>query len=104
STRPATGHAPRFTDKHPLNFLFVGDILQALPGARVVCVRRNPMDTCLSNFRQLFAADATDYDYAYDLLETGRYYLLFDRLVRHWRSLWPERIVEVDYETLVAEP
>lgn len=104
STRPATGHAPRFTDKHPLNFLFVGDILQALPGARVVCVRRNPMDTCLSNFRQLFAADATDYDYAYDLLETGRYYLLFDRLVRHWCSLWPERIVEVDYETLVAEP
>lgn len=104
STRPATGHTRRFTDKHPLNFLFVGDILQSLPHARIVCVRRNPMDTCLSNFRQLFAADATDYDYSFDLLETGRYYLLFDRLVRHWRALWPDRIVELHYETLVESP
>ena len=104
STRPATGHTPRFTDKHPLNFLFAGDILRALPNARILCVRRNPMDTCLSNFRQLFAIDASDYDYSFDLLETGRYYLLFDRLVRHWQARWPGRIVEVHYEDLVDAP
>lgn len=104
STRPATGRSPRFTDKHPLNFLFVDDIARALPNARIICLRRNPMDTCLSNFRQLFATDAADYDYSFDLLETGRYYLLFDRLVRHWQAMWPGRILELGYEALVEAP
>ncbi|MBB1472781.1 sulfotransferase [Luteimonas sp. MC1782] len=104
STRPATGHTRRFTDKHPLNFLFVADIARALPGARIICMRRNPMDTCLSNFRQLFSTEAVDYDYSFDLLQTGRYYLLFDRLMRHWQSVLPGRILEVDYEVLVSAP
>lgn len=104
STRPATGRTPRFTDKHPLNFLFVADIARALPNARFVCLRRNPMDTCLSNFRQLFATELVDFDYSYDLLATGRYYLEFDRLMRHWHTILPGRILEVDYEALIDAP
>jgi Tfp pilus assembly protein PilF len=104
STRPATGHTPRFTDKHPLNFLFLGHIARALPNARLICLRRNPMDTCLSNFRQLFATEATDYDYAFDLLACGRYYLLFDRLMRHWHEAMPGRILDLQYEALVEAP
>jgi tetratricopeptide (TPR) repeat protein len=101
STRPATGHTPRFVDKLPHNFLFIGFIAQALPNSRIVCLRRNPVDTCLSNFRQLFEADSPHFGYSFDLLDTGRYYLLFDRLMKHWQRVFPGRILEVGYEDLI---
>lgn len=104
STRPATGHTPRFLDKLPHNFLYAGFIARALPNARIICLRRNPMDTCLSNFRQLFALSSPYYDYSFDLLDTGRYYLLFDHLMAAWRRLFAGRILEVGYEDLVASP
>lgn len=102
STRPATGNAAHFTDKLPHNFLYVGMIANALPGAKIICLRRHPMDTCLSNFRQLFDPGSPFHDYSYDLLDIGRYYILFDRLMRHWRQAFPGRMLEIDYETLVA--
>jgi len=104
STRPATGHTPHFTDKTPLNFLNIGYIARALPNARIVCLRRNPLDTCLSNFRQMFSPDSSPYyRYSYDLLETGRYYLLFDQLMQHWEQVLPGSFLRVDYEALVAD-
>ena len=101
STRPATGTTPRFVDKLPHNFVYAGYIANALPGAKIVCIRRNPMDTCLSNFRQLFALNSRYYDYSFDLLDTGRYYLQFDRLMAFWRETFPDRILEIRYEDLV---
>ncbi|HEY9132015.1 MAG TPA: sulfotransferase [Dyella sp.] len=101
STRPLTGSRARFIDKLPHNFLYAGFIARALPKAKIICLRRNPMDTCLSNFRQLFALNSTYYDYSYDLLDTGRYYTLFDRLIAHWQRVVPGRILEVEYEELV---
>lgn len=103
STRPVTGHTPHFTDKLPHNFLYLGFILKALPNARVVCVRRHPMDTCLSNFRQLFAPESPYFDYSYDLLDTGRYYLMFDALMRRWHAMFPGRILDVAYEDVVDD-
>ena len=41
----------------PLNFMYVPMIARALPNARIICLRRNPMDTCLSNYRQLFSTN-----------------------------------------------
>jgi tetratricopeptide (TPR) repeat protein len=104
STRPRTGHTPRFIDKLPLNFLLLGLIRLALPNAKLVCLRRDPMDTCLSNFRQLFAIDFKPYHYNYTLLDCGRYFILFDQLMRHWRDVMPNVVHEVSYEALVAEP
>jgi tetratricopeptide (TPR) repeat protein len=101
STRPNTGSTPRFTDKLPHNFLYAGFIARALPNAKIVCLRRDPMDTCLSNFRQLFALESPNYDYSYDILDTGRYYLQFDRLMRYWHEALPGRILELEYEGLV---
>lgn len=101
STRPATGQKPYFVDKLPHNFLYAGHIARALPNARIVCLRRNPMDTCLSNFRQLFMPNSAYFDYSFDLLDTGRYYVLFDRLINHWQRVLPGRILTLDYETLV---
>jgi hypothetical protein len=104
STRPRTGHTPRFVDKMPLNFFYVGLIRRALPNAKIICLRRQPLDACLSNFRQLFATVFPYYDYAYDLLDTGRYYLEFDALMRRWRETLPgETFFEVRYEDVVDQ-
>lgn len=103
STRHLHGEAPHFIDKLPHNFLFAGFIARALPGARIICLRRDAMDTCLSNFRQVFALNSPHFDYSFDLLDTGRYYLMFDRLMAHWRQALPGRILEVQYEDLVDD-
>lgn len=104
STRPDTGHTPHFVDKMPLNFLYAGFIHRALPKAKIVCLRRNAWDACLSNFRQLFALQFSYYNYSYDLLDCGRYYRAFDLLLQHWQRTLPGVILEVRYERLVAEP
>ncbi len=101
SVRPGTAHTPRFIDKLPHNFLYAGFIANALPNAKIICLRRDPMDTCLSNFRQLFEPASPYFDYSFDLLDTGRYYVLFDRLMAHWEKVLPGQILEVSYETLV---
>lgn len=102
STRAFTGSTPFFTDKLPHNFLYLGYIARALPRASIVCVRRHPLDTCLSNFRQLFAPESPYFDYSYDLLDIGHYYVLFDRLMAHWKAAFPGRIHEIHYEDLVT--
>lgn len=104
STRPLTGQTPRFIDKMPLNVIYAGLIHRALPNARIICLRRDPMDVCLSNFRQLFATGFSYYNYAYDLEDVARYYVGFDRLVAHWRAVLPaERFTEIAYEDMVAD-
>lgn len=93
----------RFTDKFPGNFLYLGFIARALPAARIVCLRRHPMDTVLSNFRHLFAVSSRYYDYSYDLLDIAAYYVRFDQLMGRWREVLGDRLIEVHYEKLVAD-
>lgn len=94
---------PRFTDKLPANFLYIGHIARALPNARIVCLRRNPMDTVWSNYKNLFASQSAYYAYSYDLMDTARYYARFDRLMALWDRLWPGRVLQLSYEALVAD-
>jgi tetratricopeptide (TPR) repeat protein len=101
STRPRTGKTERFVDKMPLNFFYAPLIQRALPGAKIICLRRNPLDTCLSNYRQLFATSFSYYNYAYDLLDTGRYYSAFHSLMNLWRDTMPTNYLEVRYEDVV---
>jgi hypothetical protein len=103
STRPRTGHTPHFIDKMPLNFLYVGLIHRALPNAKIIGVRRNALDTCLSNYRQLFATSFPYYNYAYELLDVGRFYLLFDELMHYWRAQLGDRYFQVHYEAVVSD-
>jgi hypothetical protein len=93
----------RFTDKLPANFLYVGHIARALPNARIVCLRRQAMDTVWSNYKNLFASQSAYYAYSYDLMDTARYYARFDRLMRLWEKLWPGRVLQLSYEALVAD-
>lgn len=103
STRPLTGGRPHFIDKLPHNFHYVGFIARALPRARIICLWRDPMDVCLGNFRQLFALTSPYYDYSFDLLDIGRYYLEFERLMIHWHRMFPGRILDLQYEQLVGD-
>lgn len=99
-TRPFTGHTPHFVDKRPLNYLSIGIIHRALPGAKIVHVRRAPMDTCYAIFKFLFN-DA--YPWSYDLAEIARYYVAYRRLMDHWQATLPGRVIEVAYEDVVAD-
>ena len=93
--------ASRITDKLPGNFQRIGLIHLALPHARIIHTRRDPVDTCLSCFTQLFAGH---HPYAYDLAELGRYYRAYEALMAHWRAVLPPGImIDIDYEALVAD-
>jgi tetratricopeptide (TPR) repeat protein len=93
--------AERVTDKMPGNFLFLGLIHLALPGARIIHVRRDARDTCLSCYSKLFSAEQ---DFSYDLGELGRYYRKYAELMDHWRDVLPEgRMLEVRYEDVIAD-
>jgi tetratricopeptide (TPR) repeat protein len=91
----------RIVDKLPSNFLFAGLIHLALPRARIIHVKRNAVDTCVSCYSLLFAEEQP---FAYELGELGRYYKAYEALMDHWRSVLPsERMLEVQYEDLVED-
>jgi tetratricopeptide (TPR) repeat protein len=99
--RARDGEALRITDKMPANFLAVGLIHLMLPNARIIHVKRNPADTCLSCYSRLFKYGLT---HSYDLTELGLYYSGYARLMDHWHSVLPEgAILDVVYEDLVAD-
>ena len=100
STRPRTGKTRHFTDKLPLNYLYVGLIHRALPGAKIIHVQRDPMDTCYAVYKTLFT-DA--YPFSYDLEELARYYAAYHRLMEHWHRSLPGVMHTVRYEDLVGE-
>jgi tetratricopeptide (TPR) repeat protein len=89
------------TDKNPINFLYAGLIAKALPGARIINIQRNPMDSCFSNFKQLFAPGA--HMYSYDLVELGGYYSAYSSLTAMWKTTLGERYTEIFYEDLVSD-
>ncbi|MEW5687313.1 MAG: sulfotransferase [Pseudomonadota bacterium] len=92
------GFAGTIIEKLPLNYLYVGAIRRALPAARIVWMRRHPLDSCFAMFRTLFAEA---YPFSYDLEELGRYYVAYQRLMRHWA---PASMIEVSYEALARNP
>ena len=95
-----SGPVLRQIDKTPANFLYLGLIAAALPQARIVHIRRRPMDACYAMYKTLFRSA---YPFSYDLQDLGRYWLAYDRLMAHWRKLLdPGQFLEVDYEDLVA--
>jgi tetratricopeptide (TPR) repeat protein len=99
--RQLSPDALRVVDKLPTNFLFLGLIHAALPGARIIHLRRHPLDTCVSIYFQHFEAANT---YTNDLGDLAHYYGEYRRLMAHWRSVLPRDVIlEVPYEGLVAD-
>lgn len=96
--------APHFVDKLPFNFFYIHLIRQALPEAKIICLLRNPMDTCIGNYRQLFSISNPYYRYAYDLQSTGLFYEQFWYLAHRWQQLDSDNFLLLNYEQLVSDP
>ncbi len=90
--------APYFIDKTPVNYLNIGLIAKALPGATIVHVRRNPIDSCLSMFRALFR---TGYPFSYSLDDLAEYFIAYDTLMKHWKTVFPGIVYDVVYEDFI---
>lgn len=91
----------RVTDKMPANFWYVGLIALMFPQARIVHVRRAPMDNLLSCFQQNFSQGQS---FSNGLEDAAHYYSVYTRLMRHWEATLGARLLTVDYEALVNEP
>lgn len=92
---------PRSVDKNLTNWLLVGAALSMLPSARVIIVRRDPVETCLACYRQCFGEPI---EFADDLRDLASYYANFLGLTRFWRERYPHRVMDLEYEALVAQP
>lgn len=91
-----------FTDKHPGNFVMSGLIMKALPQARIINLRRDPMDSCFSNLKELFAPQF--YGYSYSFAEVATHFHNYSRLMNHMAAVAPDRVLDVHYEDLVRDP
>lgn len=90
-----------FIDKTPGNYLFAGLIAAGLPNARMVCLRRNPMDSCYAMYKTLFSAT---YPFTNDLSELADYFVEWDQLIRYWETNLGSAWLTVSYEELVLRP
>ena len=91
---------PRFIDKMPNNFRHIALIHLILPNAKIIDARRDPMDCCFSNFRQLFA---NGQEFTYSLEDIGRYYRIYVELMQHWDRVLPGRVLRVQHEELIDD-
>jgi hypothetical protein len=95
------GSAPRFVDKSLRNHMSVGMIHLMLPNAVILQSVRDPVETCLGCFRQLFASGNEE---TYDLRDVGHAYVRYREMMDHWAAVLPGRVIDVSHEGLVADP
>ncbi|MES2049635.1 MAG: sulfotransferase [Pseudomonadota bacterium] len=92
--------AAHLINKTPQNYLYLGLIRMALPGAKIIHLRRHPLDSCYAMYKTLFRMG---YPFSYSLDDLGQYYLAYHRLMQHWREVMPGQFLDLDYETLVDQ-
>jgi len=97
--RKHSTNAKFITDKMPHNFLRIGFIRTILPNARVIHCTRDPMDNCLSIFKNYFNKG---HRYSYDMSELGQYYRMYLELMDYWNDTLPGFIYHQSYEDLVG--
>lgn len=99
---PLSESKPKFlTDKMPQNFNHVGMILSMFPSAKIIQMRRDPRDVCLSIYTRSFP-DGHSYACNFDALAHA--YKLSSQLMDHWVRIAPDRVLDVHYEKLVEDP
>lgn len=94
-------NAARIVDKYPHNFLHLGLISVLFPKARVIHISRDPRDTCLSIYFQIFSPE---HAYTCDLARLGKHYRTYEKLMRYWNDVLDIPILNIQYEKLLAEP
>ncbi|KAA9133232.1 hypothetical protein F3N42_02410 [Marinihelvus fidelis] len=93
--------APNLVDCTPLNFQHLGLVSKAMPNARVIHLRRHPLDSCYTLYRTLFRGG---HGFANRMDDIARYFVAYQQLMGHWRRHLPGWILDVDYEKLIADP
>ncbi len=97
----SVGDFSRIVDKTPANSDYLGLIYTVLPRARIIYVKRDPVDTCLSCYFQAFTAGV---NFTRDLSDLAHYYRTHRKLIDHWRAVLPRgTILDVPYEDLVTD-
>lgn len=96
------GNSTVVTDKMPVNFRWIGFILSAFPEAKIIHMKREPVATCWSIFKHYFSSDGNGY--AFDLKDVATYWHLYSALMAHWHKLFPDQILDVQYEALTEAP
>lgn len=99
-----SGAVDRVVDKNPQNFLMLGLLELILPNAKIIHMRRHPLDNLLSCYFQYFSVYSTGLSYTYSLPDWCRFYRGYRRLMAHWGEVLPGRVLDVDYEELVGDP
>ena len=89
---------PFVTDKLPQNFRFIGFIVEALPEAKIIHVKRDPAATCWSNFKHIFPANGLGYSCTLD--DTIHYFKMYQDLISFWEHKYGDKIYHLDYEEL----
>jgi tetratricopeptide (TPR) repeat protein len=99
--RPLNAVDSKVTDKRPDNFLHIGLIKTLFPTARIIHTRRNRLDNLLSLY---FLHLGESMPYALDLTDAQHWHGEYERLMAHWKRLYGNDILDVDYDELVREP
>lgn len=86
-------------DKAPLNFRWVGFIKNIFPNSKIIHCKRDPMDTCFSNYKNSFSGKSLPF--TYNLKNLGTFYNLYKDLMGFWNSKYPKDIYNLEYEALV---
>ncbi len=92
---------PFFTDKSLSNFTLIGVIHAILPNAKIIDIRRHPLDCGWSCFKTHFPDGQP---FSHDLSDIGRHYADYVRLMAHFDRVLPGRVHRILYEELVANP
>ena len=95
-----TQKAKKITDKMPGNYAKLGQLILALPNAKIIHCRRNPMDTCLSCYKQLFSRG---HEWSYNWDEMTKHYEEYHNLMAHWRQVFPDKFIDIDYEDTIND-
>jgi hypothetical protein len=91
----------RIVEKSVDNIFYIGQILLTYPTAKIIDLSRNPMDIALSCYRANFS---TSQEFSYRLDWFVEYYKIHQELIEHWKKVFPQSILSISYEDLVADP
>ena len=92
---------PFIIDKFPVNFRWVGFIVNALPEAKIIHIHRNPMAVCWSNYKTLFIDSVMDFSLTQE--DVAGYYNLYYDLMNFWSEKYNDQILNVNYEDFVKD-
>jgi tetratricopeptide (TPR) repeat protein len=90
-----------FTDKSPLNFRWIGFMLNMLPNSKIIHCRRNKLDVCWSSYKNQFEGSLHFSNNFHDL---SNFYQMYEDLMVFWEKQYSSQIYNLDYENLINNP